>query len=404
MENTLDENNQQNLTNGNGHHTTTNYKMPERIAILYTDAKPEYFPTEALYLTEKDAEKEAGIIAGYVEKLNIECRTFAGDEKLLDNLKEFNPDMVINLVYSVRGSDYSAGTVPAILDYLDIPYTGADFFGYTFNTDKFLVKEVLQRAGVPVPNYQLFTSPNEPLRNIRFPLIVKLNETHCGVEINKDSICEDEKHLRERIKYLLNVYKQPVIVEEYIAGREVTAILLEGMNKKVYFGEKVFVNPDDKYNIVTFDEQWLSSSEYTYRYERYEDTVLREYVKRAFDATRMYDYAKFDIRIDASGRYYFIDANCNPAFGPKIMQVAISSILGIYGISFTEILRRLIINTLYAEHNGNGNGNGVSYTNQDSESDQNIENNDQVVQEEVNKEENKDATVATVQKDQQKPE
>ena len=338
------------VSNGNGSNGNGNgasYKLPEKVAILYTDAKPEYFPTEALYTTEKDAEKEAGIIASYVEKLGIQCKTIPADQNLISNILEFKPEMVFNLVYSVKGSDYVAATVPAILDYLDIPYTGADFFGFAFNTDKFLVKEVLQRAGVPVPHYQLFTTPNDIIDyNLRFPLISKLNEIHCGVEITKDSISENEKHLRERLKYLISTYKQPVLVEEFIAGREVTAILLEGVNKKVYFGEKIFNQPDQKYNYVTFEEQWLGTTD-SYRYEKYEDPILREYVKKAFDVTRMYDYAKFDVRVDQSGRYYFIDANCNPAFGPKIMQVALSSIMSMYGISFNEILRRLIINTLY---------------------------------------------------------
>ena len=336
-------------SNGNGGNNGTGYKLPQKVAVLYTDAKREYFPTEALYITEQDAEKEANIITSYIEKLGIECRALPADLNLIDNLKEFKPEMVFNLVYSVKGSDYSAATVPAILDFLEIPYTGADFFGYAFNTDKFLVKEVLQRAGIPVPHYQLFTTPNDPIDyNLRFPLISKLNEVHCGVEITKDSISENEKHLRERLKYLITTYKQPVVVEEFIAGREVTAILLEGLNKKVYLGEKMFFNPDEKYNFVTFEEQLLGESNAaTFKYEKFDDPVIREYVKRAFDATRMYDYAKFDIRIDQSGRYYFIDANCNPAFGPKIMDVALSSILSIYGISFYEILRRLINNTLY---------------------------------------------------------
>ncbi len=79
---------------------------------------------------------------------------------------------------------------------------------------------------------------------------------------------------------------------------------------------------------------------------KYEDPVLREYVKKAFEVASMYDYAKFDIRLDQSGRYFFIDTNCNPAFGPKELDVALSVILDLYGISFYEILKRLMLNTV----------------------------------------------------------
>jgi D-alanine-D-alanine ligase-like ATP-grasp enzyme len=60
----------------------------------------------------------------------------------------------------------------------------------------------------------------------------------------------------------------------------------------------------------------------------------------------MADYAKFDIRMDSSGRYYFIDSNSNPAFGPKELDIAMANILDMYGISFKEILKRLMINTI----------------------------------------------------------
>ena len=60
----------------------------------------------------------------------------------------------------------------------------------------------------------------------------------------------------------------------------------------------------------------------------------------------MADYGKFDIRLDASGRYYFIDCNSNPAFGPKELDVAIANILDLYDVSFYDILKRLLLNTL----------------------------------------------------------
>jgi D-alanine-D-alanine ligase len=177
-------------------------------------------------------------------------------------------------------------------------------------------------------------------------LISKLNEIHGAVEITRDAVSENEKHLRDRLKFLIQTYNQPVLVEEFIVGREITGILLEGLNKKIYMGEKVFPENDEKYKFATFEEQWLEHGKESYHYQRYDDTILPEYIRKAFEMTRMADYGKFDIRIDSSGRYYFIDSNSNPAFGPKELDVAMSSILDMYGISFTEILKRLILNTM----------------------------------------------------------
>jgi len=60
----------------------------------------------------------------------------------------------------------------------------------------------------------------------------------------------------------------------------------------------------------------------------------------------MSDYGKFDVRLDQSGRYYFVDSNSNPAFGPRELDCALANILDIYGISFNEILKRLLLNTM----------------------------------------------------------
>ncbi len=321
--------------------------LPEKVGIIYSDVKREYFPTEAQYITEKDAKRDAETISNYLRKMNIKTVLYPGNSSLTEKLKKGKPDMVLNLVDSVKGSESLSSVVPGVLELLEIPYTGADVLGMSIDGNKFIVKKLLQQNGIPVPNYQLFNTPSDYLDpTLRFPLISKLNEVHGAVEITENAVSENEKHLRERLKFLIKTYKQPVIVEEFIVGREITAILLEGLNKKVYLAEKIFQKKDKKYLFATFEDQWISEGYTSFHYGKYEDPILKEYVKKAFDVTKMYDYGKFDIRIDQSGRYFFIDSNCNPAFGPKETFAAISVILDIYGISFTEILKRLLLNTI----------------------------------------------------------
>jgi len=322
------------------------YHLPEKVAIIYSEVKREYFPTEQQYLTEKDAEHDCNVIASYLSKMGVFPHQYPGNDLLPEKLKADKPNMVINLVDSVKGNEYLSSTIPAALELLEIPYTGAGILGSALCYNKFLVKKLLEQNGVPVPHYQLFNTATDILDpSLRFPLISKLNEIHGGVEITKDSVSENERHLRERIKNLIRVYEQPILVEEFIVGREATAILLEGLNKKVYLAEKVFHKPGEKYLFATFEDQWLTSYK-GFSYQKYEDKVLNEYVKKAFEITKMADYGKFDIRIDSSNRYYFIDSNPNPAFGPKEIECAISVILDMYNVSFTEILKRLIINTM----------------------------------------------------------
>lgn len=322
------------------------YELPTFIGIIYSDVKRKYFPTKDQYITEKNAKKDALVVSKYLKRLGINTKLYAGNESLPEKLRKDGPDMVINLVGSVKGNEYLSSTIPGILEILDIPYTGAGILGESLAYNKFLVKKLIQQNGIPVPSYQLFNNYNDQIDpTLRYPLISKLNEIHGAVEITKDSISENEKHLRERLKFLIKTYEQGVIVEEFIVGREYTAILLEGLNKKIYLGEKVFDNKNSKYKFATFEGQWKSGKD-SYHYEKYNDPILKEYVKKTFEITKMADYGKFDIRMDSSGRYYFIDCNSNPAFGPKELDVAMSNILDLYGISFTNILKRLILNTM----------------------------------------------------------
>ena len=93
-------------------------------------------------------------------------------------------------------------------------------------------------------------------------------------------------------------------MEEFIVGREITCYELEGLNKKVYLAEKIFKESKEKYVFSTFEKQWLMPGEASFHYQKYADSLLREYVKKAFEITKMGDYGKFDVRLDLSGRYF----------------------------------------------------------------------------------------------------
>ena len=322
-------------------------EWPRKVGILYSHVQREDFPTEAQYITEKDAAHDAHVIGEYLGALGVDVHLFPGDEALAERLRQEQPELVFNLVDSVKGQENLAAAVPGVLELLNIPYTGAGMLGLALDTDKFLVKELLQRNGLPVPHFQLFTSAEDFLDpTLRFPLISKLNAIHGSVEITADAVSENIKQLRKRLRRLIRTYRQPVLVEEFVGGREITAILLEGNRKKVYLAEKIFRRTQGPYAFLTFEDQWLTGPQAAFYYRPYRDPVLRELVRKAFDVVNMGDYGKFDLRLDEAGRYYFIDSNCNPAMGPKELDVALGVILDMNGISFYEVLKRLMMNTL----------------------------------------------------------
>jgi D-alanine-D-alanine ligase-like ATP-grasp enzyme len=325
--------------------TSNDLPLPKKVAIIYSDVKREYFLTEEEYISEEGADIYANDIAQYILKMGIDVSCFACDDQIAFNLKKYNPCMVLNLVDSVRGQTNLGSSIIGLLEILGIPYTGAGTLGWSIGTNKYLMYQLMQANGIPVPNHQLISSYTEMIDPLlRYPLFPKLNIEHSSIGIDENSICENERQLRFKVKELIEKFKQPILIDEFIAGIEVTSAVLDSVNTKVYSVTRSTTN-ETREDVMTFDKKWKNWDNIVY--EKYDAPNLREYVKRTFDVLKMSDYARIDVRIDAAGRFYFIDPNANPFFGPvKETHATYSIILDMYGIDFCETLKRIFINTL----------------------------------------------------------
>jgi D-alanine-D-alanine ligase len=327
-------------------------KLPKKVAILYTDEKREYFYTDQEYVTVEGSKEEAHSFEPYFKKLGIKTCYIVGDAKLAINLQKEKPDLALNLVTTMKGYDYLGATVPSTLELLEIPYTGASTLGFAIGCNKHLIYTLLAAHGIPVPRFQLMTSPRTPLdSSLRFPLILKLNEEHSNVEVTRESVVENEGDLRKRLRYLLNKYEQDVLVSEFIDGREFAAFIFQAINKKVYSIERQIhlPNNDTGHEFLDYDLCWSdpsSISEDNLKYVKYKDSFLDQLVKKAYAVTKMASYGKFDIRRDNLGKYYFIDANANCHFGPDPNICEMTEALGKYGVPFKTLLKRLMQNTM----------------------------------------------------------
>ena len=332
--------------NHNGRH------LPKKVAILYSEVKRKYFPTHEQYLTEKDAFAEASSFIPHLTKLGIKTVLVPADSHVTNRLRRHKPNLVIDLVNSVRGCEYLSSTAPAMLELLEIPYTGASMLGFTISMNKYMTKEIMVQHGIPVPKFQLFTSWRQKLDpSMRFPVILKLNEVHGSLEITKDAIAENEVQLRKRLRFLMKIYEQDVLAEEFIEGREIAAFLFHSFNKKVYLIEKHLPNGSkNKYKIMDFNTVWnqetTAKDYYVNTLTKYHDPLLTALVKKAFEVVKMEDYGKFDIRLDRFGKYFFIDSNPNCYFAPPSESSEITTAMKMYGVPFPVLLKRLLQNTM----------------------------------------------------------
>jgi D-alanine-D-alanine ligase len=169
-----------------------------------------------------DSEKTIHALLEAIRSGGHTCDFLEGDITLVDTVRKFKPDMCFNICESHFG-DAREAQVPAILEKLQIPYTGSKVLCLALGLDKPMTKRVLTYHDLPTPDFQTFERVDEPLdEKMQFPLFVKPSREGTGMGVTAQSIVKDEVELREQVSQMIQRYKQAALVETFIEGREVT--------------------------------------------------------------------------------------------------------------------------------------------------------------------------------------
>ncbi len=317
----------------------------KHIVIVHTDVKPEYFPSQDAYMSELECIPRSQTVKAEIEKLGIQCTVITADSKLSDKLLELKPDLCINFTDTIRGYSAPAAGVPAIFEIHNIPYVGANTLCLSINNNKYLTKTLLEAWELPTPQYQLIRDLDQPLDyDLRFPLILKLNEEHGGVGISEKSVVTNETEFRTQLEFLMKTYKQHVLVEEFIEDpRELTGLVLESQRVNVYISERSYKQVKPGFKLLTFETTYAAElgGEDTIKHKQYIDKSgkIRDDIRKAFEILKMDDFGRFDIILDKYGNHFIVDSNANPSFGP---QEAVANVSRANGHSFKEVLTRVL--------------------------------------------------------------
>jgi len=169
-----------------------------------------------------DSEKTINALLTAIRSGGHTCEFLEGDITIVDTVRKFKPDICFNICESHFG-DAREAQVPAILEKLQIPYTGSKVLCLALGLDKPMTKRVLAYHDLPTPDFQAFERVDEPLdEKMHFPLFVKPSREGTGMGVSAKSIVRNDAELREQIGLINERYKQPALVETFIEGREVT--------------------------------------------------------------------------------------------------------------------------------------------------------------------------------------
>jgi len=294
-----------------------------KIAILFTkrDEMDEHYHQD---WEGRDTNDDAESVMKVLKELGHEVKVYYVDLDLFENLKRDKKDIdfVFNLCDDGFYSDPELEPhVVAMLDILELEYTGGDYFTLALTLKKDMVKDILIQNGLPTPKFQVFSSGDETLSNLEFPLIVKPLQEDASIGIKDESVVKNEEELRDRVKHVIKEYDQAALVEEFIDGREFNVGIIGDKEKEILpLSEITFDGlPEGKPKIVNYDAKWKEDSiDYKEtkrscpaKVDEKLGAKLKDLAIKASALFECRDYFRVDFRV-RDNQPYILEVNQNP--------------------------------------------------------------------------------------------
>jgi len=268
----------------------------------------EYDPPHTIELIKH------GILATGHEYIFIEA-----DENFVENLKALEPDLVFNRAEGLKG-DSRESHVPAMLEMLGIPYVGSNVLTTAICLNKAWTKKVLLYHGISTPKFYVCKSEQEG-EKIRegFPYILKPSEEGSSIGITEENLVHDKTQLCTRLKQMITEYQQPILIEQFIQGREFSTGLLGRPSK----------NPE-VLSILEIDfskfpevggvfgqraKTVLDSLDHYICPAQIPENLKRLLERLSFDiwySLDVKDFARIDFRMNNEGKLFFLEINPIP--------------------------------------------------------------------------------------------
>ncbi len=240
-------------------------------------------------------------------------------------------DLLFNLCESMDNNSLNEPTFAGLLDLFGIRYTGADLLALASCLHKQRTKDILLAHGVPTPPYRYLLDEaalaDPALDALDYPWFVKLAHEDASLGITEANLVGDAAALRARSLELMREYKQAVIAERYVEGREINVTVMgNGSEARTLPLHEIdfAAMPPDRPHIVSYAAKWEEG------HVDYAGTkpvplrdatpamiaVVEQVALDAYRAVELRDYGRVDLRVEANGQPWVIDVNPNPDISP----------------------------------------------------------------------------------------
>lgn len=269
-------------------------------------------------------------------------------DEIVERLVNSAPDLIFNVAEGTIGSSREA-FYPALYEQLNIPFTGGNASLLHMNLDKHLAKIVVSKGGIKVPKGILVTKPLSKFKNhLKYPLMIKPNAEGSSKGITQKSIVETPEQTIEVVNELLPTYPLGLIVEEFIAGKEISVPFIESFPGKLLESVEHTFDLDAlgyQYNIYDYDMKQggpVSKNVHVLcppNITEQENKRIKSFARKVFSIMKCPDFGRVDLRLDASGVPYFIELNPLPSLHPNASLITAGRK---HGLSYNDVIRLIL--------------------------------------------------------------
>ena len=274
-------------------------------------------------LEEYDHSATIELISGALTNLGHTVVKLGGGRDFLTNILHEKVDIVFNIAEGRGVFRSREAQVPSVLEMLNIPYTGSDPQCLAIKMDKPLAKKLVAMAGIIVPKEIVINNAQE-LEKTRwdgfpFPAILKPAFEGSSKGIRLSSVVKNYKEINALAGRLIECYRQPVMVEEFIEGDEVTVGLVGNSPPRVLGMMRIL--PRQKYEHFVYSLEVKRDWKNTVEYEcppKLDKKILKSIEESAINAFQVLgcrDFGRIDYRLGTDGTPYFLEINPLPGLG-----------------------------------------------------------------------------------------
>jgi D-alanine-D-alanine ligase len=326
-------------------------KMKLKVGITYNLKKDftrrENQPTDLL--EEFDSEETVDAIQKALESEGHEVIKLGGDTGLIDRLRQVPVQIVFNIAEGLQGRNREAH-IPALLEFLNIPYTGSDPLTLSLTLDKAMAKRIVMSRDIPTPRFKK-VDRMEDLNDLdlHYPLFVKLCYEGSSKGIRLDSKILDPESLKEKAGGLLGTYGSPVLVEEFVRGPEFTVGILGNEAPQILGVMQIEVRgkpPEDSIYSLEIKREWEEKVRY-HCPPPIDPSLLRkieEVALRSYRALECRDVSRVDIRVGEDQKPYFLEINPLPGLSPVYGDLVIMA--RSMGWNYAELVQAILHHAL----------------------------------------------------------